>query len=142
LASRPRPRAEARRRRALRGMSKPIPAKPDPAYRVRPIGTQRLEVDGLERELRGHVEGEVRFGAADRAMYSTDGSNYRQVPIGAVVPKTVDDVVAAVAVCREHGAPVLSRGGGTSLAGQCCNAAVVIDFSKYLHEILEIDGER
>src|SRR5215831_19117045 len=90
-----------------------------------------IDVPGLERSLRRTVEGEVRFDAGARALYATDSSNYRQVPIGLVVPRTVDDVVATVAACREYQAPVLSRGGGTSLAGQCCNVAVVMDFSKY-----------
>ncbi|HST16908.1 MAG TPA: FAD-binding and (Fe-S)-binding domain-containing protein [Gaiellaceae bacterium] len=105
---------------------------------------ERIDVDrrALVRALRECVEGEVRFGVGDRALYSSTGSNYRQVPIGVVVPRTTDDVVATVAACREHGAPVLSRGGGTSLAGQCCNVAVVIDFSKYLNRVLEIDAER
>ena len=75
-------------------------------------------------------EGEVRFGAGTRALYTTGGSNYRQVPIGVVLPKTLDDVIATVEICRAHDAPVISRGGGTSLAGQCCNAAVVMDHSK------------
>src|SRR6185437_13767136 len=75
-------------------------------------------------------------------LYSTDGSNYRQVPIGVVIPRDNHDVIAAIAICREHGAPVLCRGGGTSLAGQCCNVAVVIDFSKYMANILELDPER
>src|SRR6266540_2188460 len=76
-------------------------------------------------------------------MYSTDASNYRQVPIGVVLPRTEDDVIATVALAREFGAPILSRGGGTSLAGQCCNVAVVIDFSKYMHEIIEMNpGEK
>ena len=75
-------------------------------------------------------------------LYATDGSNYRQVPIGVVIPKSVDDVIATVAACRRHGAPVLSRGGGTSLAGQCCNVAVVMDMSKYLNRILELDPEK
>jgi FAD/FMN-containing dehydrogenase/Fe-S oxidoreductase len=99
-------------------------------------------VTRLADELRGALEGEVRFGAGDRALYAAAGSNYRQVPIGVVIPKTIDDVVATVALCREHGAPVLSRGGGTSLAGQGVNVAVIMDFSKYLNEILEIDPER
>src|SRR3954467_12930026 len=81
----------------------------------------------LHRELHRRVEGEVRFDVGTRAIYAVDGSNYRQVPIGAVIPRSIDDVVQAIAVCREFGAPVLSRGGGTSLAGQCCNTAVVID---------------
>jgi len=92
------------------------------------------EVDAasLEAALRAAVSGEVRFDLGSRAAYSTDASNYRQVPICVVVPRSVDDVVATVAACRAHGAPVLSRGGGTSLAGQSCNVAVVIDWSKYL----------
>ena len=83
----------------------------------------------------------MRFSAGDRALYASGGSNYRQVPIGIVIPRTVEDVVTTVAVCRELDAPVLSRGGGTSLAGQCVNVAVVIDFSKYLNRILEIDPD-
>jgi FAD/FMN-containing dehydrogenase/Fe-S oxidoreductase len=96
----------------------------------------------LERELRRRLRGEVRFGAGDRALYSTDGSNYRQVPIGVVLPRSVEDVVETVAVCRSFGAPLLGRGGGTSLAGQCCNSAVVLDMSKYLGRVLEIDPAR
>ncbi|HUJ01117.1 MAG TPA: FAD-linked oxidase C-terminal domain-containing protein [Usitatibacter sp.] len=95
----------------------------------------------LEGALRRSIEGEVRFDDGSRALYATDASNYRQVPIGVVIPKSVDDVVRAVAACREHGAPVLARGGGTSLCGQCCNAAVVLDFSKYMNRILELDPE-
>jgi FAD/FMN-containing dehydrogenase/Fe-S oxidoreductase len=98
---------------------------------------------GLERDLRAALRGEVRFGDGDRALYSMDASNYRQVPIGAVVPADADDVVAALAVCRGHGAPVLVRGGGTSLAGQAVNEAVVLDTTRYLDRILELrPGER
>ncbi len=96
----------------------------------------------LERELKRKVRGEVRFDRGSRAMYATDGSNYRQVPIGLVVPRDADDVVAAVAVCRKYGAPVLARGAGTSLAGQCCNVAVVLDFTKYMNQVIEIDPEQ
>ncbi|MEJ7929235.1 FAD-binding and (Fe-S)-binding domain-containing protein [Ramlibacter sp. AN1015] len=101
----------------------------------------RVEIDvaRLEADLRARVRGEVRFDAGSRALYAADASNYRHTPIGVVIPRTVDDVVAAVAVCHDHGAPLLSRGGGTSLCGQCCNVAVVLDFSKYLNRILEID---
>jgi len=95
----------------------------------------------LEAELRRTTNAEVRFDAGSRALYSTDGSNYRQVPIGVVVPRSIEDVVATVAAARAHNAPVLSRGGGTSLAGQCCNVAVVMDFSKYLHHVIHIDPE-
>src|SRR5918999_1680648 len=104
--------------------------------------TERAEARALAADLRAVVEGEVRFDAGSRALYSTDASNYRQVPIGVVVPETLEDVVATLHVCREHGAPVLSRGGGTSLAGECCNVAVVIDFSKYLNAIIEIDAAK
>jgi FAD/FMN-containing dehydrogenase/Fe-S oxidoreductase len=101
-----------------------------------------IEVRGLEAELNAQVEGEVRFDAGSRAAYSTDSSNYRQVPIGVVIPRSVEDGVRAVAVSREFGAPILSRGAGTSLAGQCCNTAIVLDWSKYVNEILEIDPDR
>ena len=96
----------------------------------------------LERELKREVRGEVRFDRGSRAMYATDGSNYRQIPIGLVVPRDADDVVAAVAVCRKYGAPILPRGAGTSLAGQCCNVAVVLDFTKYMNQVIEIDPEQ
>src|SRR5215203_1621800 len=102
----------------------------------------KLDVAALESELKSELRGEVRFDASSRALYATDGSNYRQVPIGVVVPRDTDDVIHTVAAARRHGAPVLSRGGGTSLAGQCCNVAVVMDFSKYMHRVLEIDPER
>src|SRR5947209_14779062 len=96
----------------------------------------------LEQELQRTVTGEVRFDRGSRALYATDASNYRQVPIGLVVPRDAEDVAAALAVCREFGAPVLPRGAGTSLAGQCCNVAVVFDFSKYMNQILEMDPDR
>jgi len=96
----------------------------------------------LVSDLQRSVSGEVRFDAGSRALYATDGSNYRQPPIGVVIPRTVEDVVGAIAVCRSHGVPIFGRGGGTSLAGQCCNAAVCVDMSKYLNHVLEIDPER
>jgi FAD/FMN-containing dehydrogenase/Fe-S oxidoreductase len=95
----------------------------------------------LESALSKRIRGEVRFDAGARAAYSTDGSNYRQVPIGVVLPRDVDDAVEAVAVCREYDAPILSRGGGTSLAGQCCNVAVVLDWSKYVHGVESVDAD-
>ena len=93
----------------------------------------------LAAALRRVVRGQVRFDAGTRALYSTDSSNYRQVPVGLVVPRDVRDVTAAMAVCREHGAPVLARGAGTSLAGQTCNAAVVFDYSRYMRQIATVD---
>ncbi|MGE0744813.1 MAG: FAD-binding and (Fe-S)-binding domain-containing protein [Rhodospirillales bacterium] len=96
----------------------------------------------VARELSGAIEGEVRFDVGSRALYATDASNYRQVPIGVVVPRVAEDVVATMAACRRHGVPVVMRGGGTSLAGEACNVAVVIDFSKYLNRVLTLDPGR
>src|SRR6266851_8467651 len=106
--------------------------------------TKSAQVDalGLAQSLRASIRGEVRFDNGSRALYATDGSNYRQVPIGVVLPRDVDGVLTTVSLCREHSAPLLCRGGGTSLAGQCCNVAVILDFSKYMAEILDLDPER
>ena len=104
-----------------------------------PAHSAQLDASVLEAALRRHLRGEVRFDSGSRALYATDGSNYRQVPIGVIVPRDKEDVLATVALCRDHGAPLLARGGGTSLAGQCCNSAVILDFSKYMASILEID---
>ncbi|MFF8945624.1 FAD-binding and (Fe-S)-binding domain-containing protein [Streptomyces sp. NPDC014864] len=100
-----------------------------------------VDVPRLERALRAAVDAEVRFDAGSTGAYSTDGSNYRQVPLGVVVPRTVEAGAHAVEVCARFGAPVLSRGGGTSLAGQSANAAVVIDWSKYCHGLISVDPE-
>src|SRR6185437_12491244 len=108
--------------------------------RLSPVSTT-IDARALEGELRDTVRGEVRFDAGSRAMYSTDASNYRQVPIGVVLPRSASDVAATQSACRRFGAPVFSRGGGTSLAGETCNVAVVMDFSKYMNAILEIDWE-
>ena len=103
--------------------------------------TQTLTIDvaGLEARLRANLEGEVRFAGGDRGMYASDASNYRMVPIGVVLPKHADDVVAAVAACREYGAPLLARGGGTSIPGQTVNTGVLLDFSKHMNRIVELD---
>jgi FAD/FMN-containing dehydrogenase/Fe-S oxidoreductase len=98
-------------------------------------------VKSLVDELTHSIDGEVRFDKGTRALYATDGSNYRQVPIGVVIPRHVQDVETTVRVAREFGAPLLARGGGTSLAGQCCNVAVVMDFSKYMHQVVKIDAD-
>src|SRR4029450_11264535 len=95
---------------------------------------------GLAEDLRRAVRGEVRFDAGSRALYATDSSNYRQVPIGLVIPLDEADVLATIKSCREAGAPILPRGAGTSLAGQCCNVAVIMDFSKYLNRIVALDA--
>jgi len=93
----------------------------------------------LVKDLKAALKCEVSFEAGARALYATDASNYRQVPIGVVIPKTIEDVRWTLEVCRRHDIPILSRGAGTSLAGQCCNVAVVIDFSKHLNRILELN---
>src|ERR1700686_872048 len=98
-------------------------------------------LDSLKLELTRQLEGEVRFDAGTRAAYATDASNYRQVPVGVVIPRHEGDVVAALTIARENSMPILARGGGTSLAGQACNAALVLDFSKYMNSIVAIDPD-
>jgi FAD/FMN-containing dehydrogenase len=100
------------------------------------------EHQALAHELGRAIDGEVRFDNGSRALYATDASNYRQVPIGVVIPRSAEDVFATVALCRQHGAPIVLRGGGTSLAGQGCNVAVLIDFSKYLNRVVALDPEQ
>lgn len=102
-------------------------------------GDAGVDAAALAAALRRRIRGEVRFDAGSRALYATDGSNYRQVPIGVVIPRDAEDAIETMHLCRQFGAPVLSRGGGTSLCGQCCNVAVVLDFSKYMDRILELD---
>jgi FAD/FMN-containing dehydrogenase/Fe-S oxidoreductase len=119
------------------GSPPPTPARLD-AIDGRSIG---IDLAGLAKALRGRIRGEVRFEDGDRALYSTDASNYRQIPIGVVLPRDADDVVATVEVCRAFGAPVVSRGGATDLAGSTCNAAVVMDMSKYMNRVLQIDWD-
>ncbi|MET0213202.1 MAG: FAD-binding oxidoreductase, partial [Vicinamibacterales bacterium] len=110
-----------------------------PSSHGKPVDTFGASAE-LERELKGAVTGEVRFDRGSRALYASDGSNYRQVPIGLVIPRDDNDVLATVALCRKYAAPVLPRGAGTSLAGQSCNVAVILDFSKYMNRILEVDA--
>src|SRR5687767_14636718 len=106
----------------------------------RPVSASAVRA--LEQHLASRLEGETDFSAGARALYATDSSNYRQTPIGVVFPRDADDVVETVRACREHGVPILPRGGGTSLAGQCCNVAVVLDMSRHLRAIPLIDRER
>jgi FAD/FMN-containing dehydrogenase/Fe-S oxidoreductase len=102
-----------------------------------------LDVELIAQRLRTQISGEVRFDRGSRALYATDGSLYRQVPIGVVIPRTTDDVVQTLSICKECDVPVTARGAGTSLAGQTCNIAVVIDFSKYLNRLISLDpGQR
>jgi FAD/FMN-containing dehydrogenase/Fe-S oxidoreductase len=96
----------------------------------------------LARALAERLRGETLFDDGTRALYATDASNYRQVPLGVVRPRDAEDVAAALEVCRAFDAPVVGRGGGTSLAGQGCNTAVVIDFSRHMNRIVSLDPER
>ena len=105
-----------------------------------PIGSEAAAA--LENDLKTSITGEVRFDSTTRALYATDGSNYRRVPIGVVIPKTTEDVIKTVALCRKYKAPIFNRGAGTALAGQTCNVAVCLDYSKYMNAILEIDPEK
>lgn len=111
---------------------------------IRQTGAQPPDIDvaALERDLRARVDGEVRFEAGDRALYATDASNYRAVPIGVVVPRSVDALAETVRVCADHKAPITHRGGGTALAGQTANTAVIIDSSKYVNRVLSVDPDR
>src|SRR5256712_5519145 len=97
--------------------------------------------DDLYQALKKRVTGEVRFDRASRLMYSTDASIYEIEPIGVVLPKSHEDVFAAMEITRDFKVPVLPRGGGTSLAGQTVGEAVVLDMSKYLNRVLEVNRE-
>ncbi len=101
-----------------------------------------VDLAALRRDLERDVRGEVRFDAGARALYANDFSLYRHVPLGLVVPRDADDVAAAVAACRRHGAPILPRGCGTGPSGQTVNVAVVFDYSKLMNEIVGLDPER
>ena len=98
--------------------------------------------ESLASDLLAHLRGEVQFGSGDRALYATDSSNYRQLPIGVVRPLDTDDLAEVVRVCRDHDAPLTLRGAGTSLAGQATNRAVVVDVSRHLNRIVELDPAR
>jgi FAD/FMN-containing dehydrogenase/Fe-S oxidoreductase len=115
-----------------------------PVKRARGVGKADgvVEVDtaALRRELEAGVSGEVRFDRASLALYANDSSNFRQVPVGVVVPRSADDIVATHRACARHGAPIVNRGGGTSLSGETVNNAVVIDTSKYMTAIGEPDA--
>src|SRR5256885_12100046 len=106
------------------------------------MGYGDIDAQALAHRLKRKLKGEVRFDEGFRGLYATDGSNYRQTPIGVVRPRNEEDVLETVSLCRLFGAPITSRGCGTSLAGQCCNVAVIIDFSKYLNRILALDAAR
>ncbi|MFJ2648950.1 FAD-binding and (Fe-S)-binding domain-containing protein [Streptomyces sp. NPDC087420] len=106
-----------------------------------PGSTRDTGATALARALEGAVRGEVDFGTAARALMTMDASNYRRVPVGVVAPRDAADVAAALAVCREHGVPVLPRGAGTSIAGQATGVGVVLDLTRHLRSIVSVDAE-
>ncbi|HYK50963.1 MAG TPA: FAD-linked oxidase C-terminal domain-containing protein, partial [Terriglobales bacterium] len=112
--------------------------KPGPSIFLQP-SELALDAQALADELSREISGEVRFDGGSRSLYATDASNYRQMPIGVVIPRTTDELLKTLEICRKHEAPVLARGGGTSLCGQTCNVAVIIDTSKYLNRVISID---
>jgi FAD/FMN-containing dehydrogenase/Fe-S oxidoreductase len=97
------------------------------------------QLRSLGQDLRRSLSCPVHFEAQAKALYAADASNYRQVPIGVVVPRNISDVVEAVGICRRHDVPIVARGGGTAIAGQTVNVAVVFDFSRFMNQIIEID---
>src|SRR5690625_2092756 len=100
-----------------------------------PRGFPDLDPKALEHDLAEDVDGEVRFDPGSRGTYATDASNYRQVPIGVVVPRSVEAGLSAIDVCARHGAPALARGGGPSLGGQCTNAPLHTHWSQYRYRL-------
>lgn len=122
-----------------RASKRRIERTPDGRITSEQMAASPGQYEDLGRELAAAVDGEVRFHAGDRALYATDASNYRQVPIGVVIPRSAAAIVRTVQVCRKFEAPIVMRGGGTSLAGQGCNFAVLIDCSKYLNRVVAID---
>ena len=113
-----------------------------PGARVDRAGVDEAARRALGAKLARKLRGEVAFDSGTRAEYTTDSSNYRQVPLGVIYPRDTEDVATALEICREYGAPVLGRGAGTSLAGQTCNVGVVFDFSRHMNAIVEIDPDR
>jgi FAD/FMN-containing dehydrogenases len=119
-------------------------ATPDPA--ADPRANYDYRSDDVERpdlvaDLKARVDGDVRFDTYTRNLFATDASAYHQLPIGVVVPESTADVQAVMEYCADNEIPVLPRGGGTSLAGQTVNEAVVLDFKKRLTDVVDIDPE-
>ena len=113
-----------------------------PAVEAGNGSVKNVDLKSLERDLAASIEGEVRFDRASIGLYATDSSNFREIPLGVITPKTNEDVVRAHQICSRYGAPILNRGGGTSLSGETVNFAVVLDHSKYLNRIGETDVAR
>jgi FAD/FMN-containing dehydrogenase/Fe-S oxidoreductase len=126
-------------------MSSDLPSPPDGGPDLTDAdydyGSEDVSRPGLVADLEGLLEGDVRFDTYSRQLYATDASAYRQTPIGVVLPRTTDDVAAVMTYCADREIPVLPRGGGTSLAGQTVNEAVVLDFTRYMNEIRDLDPD-
>jgi FAD/FMN-containing dehydrogenase/Fe-S oxidoreductase len=127
---------------------KPAPAKRPEKPAPMPLSDAERELKGsretatvLEAELSARIQGEVRFDRVSRMLYSTDASNYQIEPVGVVIPKSNDDIIAAISLAASHGVPILPRGGGSSLAGQAVGAALILDTSKYLNRVIDIRPE-
>jgi len=112
------------------------PSKPNSQTR-----SAQRDTHDLVAQLRGQLKGEVRFDSYTRMLYSTDASLYQIQPVGVVIPKDIDDVQATMEIAARHHVPVLPRGSGSSLAGQAIGAAIIIDFSKYMNQIVEFNPE-
>lgn len=119
--------------------SRRLPTQQSNVKIAKPFQAGQGLLQEVESELRASLRGEVRFDSSSKALYASDASNYRQIPLGVVVPADVDDLIAALAVCRRKDIPFLTRGGGTSQNGQCVNVAIVADASKYLNRVISID---
>src|SRR5438046_8652769 len=100
-----------------------------------------FDLAGLEKARNSSVRGEVRFDRLSRALYSTDASVYQIVPLGIVIPKSEEDIIAVVKICGQFRVPITARGGGTSQAGQAIGPGLQIDCSKYFNSILEISPD-
>jgi hypothetical protein len=96
----------------------------------------------LANDLRTQAQGEVRFSDGDRGLYASGAGNYRMIPIGLILPRNIDDVMRTVAICGSYGAPLLARGGGVGIPGQSVDTAVMLDFSKYMNAIVELNPEQ
>ena len=105
--------------------------QPKPDYSTHPIA----------KRLRRELAGDVRFDPMTRTLFSTDASNYQIMPIGVVFPRHAEDIRKLVEISADHSLALLPRGGGTSLAGQTVGEAIVIDFSKYMHQVLEVNAD-
>src|SRR3954449_896320 len=123
----------------IRITTKVPPTQIDDRMQTGTTATLTIDVATLEKELRAGIKGEVRFGNGDRGMYASDAGNYRMVPIGVVLPIDADDVLQVIATCRRYGAPIVARGGGTGIPGQTVNVAVLLDFSKYMNRLVEVN---